>query len=270
MRSGVERSRGAGRSFVGSSNSAGMTLLALQQNFGAWLTSEAGEVAAQFGERARPGLGVYLNNYRAQLLACLSASYPILRAWIGDAAFEGAAASHIDNVPPHAWTLDAYGLDFPNTLEKLYPADREVAELACLERELAAAFVGADAVPVGPADLAEVDWDTATIHFVPTLALLPVTTNVAAIWSAISSGDTPPAAVGLPTPAHLAVWRHGLTPRFRTIPPEEAEAIKHVREGGTFASLCAALVERLGDEQGLAAAGSFLGQWLADGLVKSL
>src|SRR6188472_3757343 len=106
---------------------AGMNLLALQRNFRAWLTSEASDVAAQFGERARAGLGVYLNNYRAQLLACLSASYPILRAWIGDSAFEGAAASHIDSVPPHSWTLDAYGLDFAETLQARYPDDPEIA-----------------------------------------------------------------------------------------------------------------------------------------------
>lgn len=262
MSARVERSRGAGRSFVGPSSGAGVSLLALQQNFRAWLTSEAGEVAARFGERARPGLGVYLNNYRAQLLACLSASYPILRAWIGDTAFEGAAARHIDNVPPHAWTLDAYGLDFPETLETLYPADPEIAELARLERELAAAFVGRDAAPVVPADLADIDWDTATIHFVPTFALLPVTTNVAAIWSAISSDEAPPPAARLPEPANLAIWRHGLTPKFRTIPPAEADAMRHVREGGTFAALC--------DKQGPTMAGSFLGQWLSEGLISRI
>jgi hypothetical protein len=234
-------------------------LLGLQQNFREWLTSEEPDIAARFGERARPGLGVYLNNYRAQLLACLSASYPILRAWIGDAAFEGAAAGHIESVPPRAWTLDAYGVDFDAMLESLYPADPEVPELARLERDLAAAFVGPDAAAVVPADLADVDWDAAIVCFVPTFALLTVTTNVAAIWSAISHGETPPPAARLPEPTSLVIWRHGFAPRFRTVAAEEAQALRRTREGESFAALCAAL--------GPETAGSFLGQWLSEGLI---
>ncbi len=241
-----------------------MSLLILQQTFRTWLTSETPEVAAQFGERARPGLGVYLNNYRAQLMACLSASYPILRAWIGEAAFEAAAARHIDRAPPHAWTLDAYGLDFPETLENHYPADPELAELARLERELGAAFVGPDATPVNPSELSDVAWEHAVIHFVPTFGVLPVTTNVAAIWSAISKDETPPSVVRLPEPATLVVWRQDLAPRFRTAAAGEAGVIAEVQAGKTFGRICAALAEQLGEEQGAALAGSLLGQWLSD------
>jgi hypothetical protein len=244
-----------------------MSLLALQQNFSTWLTSESAEVAAQFDERARAGLGVYLNNYRAQLLACLSASFPVLRAWMGDAAFEGAAASHIDNIPPHAWTLDAYGLDFHETLRRLYPADPEIAELARLERDLEAAFVGPDSTPVDPAALADVDWDAAVIHFVPTLRLLPVTTNAAAIWSAVSSGETRPAAELLPEPVILAIWRQHFAPRFRAVTADEAAAICAAREGQPFGSLCANWIERHGEEQGPAVAGALLGQWISDGWI---
>jgi hypothetical protein len=237
-----------------------MRLLALQQNFGTWLQSESTEGAAQFGERARSGLAVYLNNYRAQLMSCLSASFPIVRAWIGETAFEAAAAHHIDNVPPHAWTLDAYGLDFP-------PADPEVAELACLERELAAAFVGRDAARVDPAALTGIDWDAAIIYFVPTFRLFVATTNVAAIWSAISNHEVPPTAVRLAEPMSLALWRDDLAPRFRTLSAEEAAVLSQVREGKTFGAICAALVERVGEESGAALAGSLLGQWLADHMV---
>ncbi len=244
-----------------------MRLLALQQSFGTWLRSESAEIAARFGERARPGLAVYLNNYRAQLLSCLSASYPILRAWLGDTAFEAAAARHIDGAPPHAWTLDAWGLDFPETLTALYPADPQIAELACLERELGVAFVGPDAARIDPAALAGIDWDAAIIHFEPTFGLLRVTTNVAAIWSAIHDRETPPLAVRLTEPASLAIWRDGFAPRFRTLMAEESVALTQVRDGETFGAVCAALVERLGEERGTATAGALLGQWLSDHMI---
>jgi hypothetical protein len=245
-----------------------MSLHSLQQTFSQWLTSESDEVAARFEERARPGLAVYLNNYRSQLLACLSASYPVLRAWLGEAAFETAAANQIDTVPPHAWTLDAYGRDFDAMLARLYPGDPEVAELARLEHELGAAFVGPNAAPVDPTTLTDIDWDAAIIHVVPTFRLLHVTTNVAAIWSAISSGEaTVPSAVLLPEPATLLIWRDDLAPRFRTLSADEAAALDHVREGKTFGDLCSTLVSRLDEQQGPALAGSLLGQWLSDHLI---
>lgn len=247
-----------------------MSLLELQQSFRTWLTSESTEISAKFEEHARAGLGVYLNNYRAQLLFCLSESFPILRAWIGDAAFEAAAAEHIDRVPPHAWTLDAYGLDFTETLWRRYAADPEIPELAALERELSKAFVGPDAAPVDAALLNDIDWDAAIVHFVPTLMLLTVTTNVAAIWSAITAGETPPSAAYLPAPASLAIWRADLTPRFRTVTPEEGIAMLSLRKGETFGALCATLVEHFGAEQGPALAGSFLGQWLSDRSIRAV
>ena len=244
-----------------------MRLHELQQNFRAWLTSES---AVDFGERAQPGLAVYLNNYRAQLLSCLSTSYPMVRSWIGDAAFDGAAATHIDRTPPHSWTLDAYGLDFSETLAELYPNDAEVAELARLERELGWAFVGRDARPVDPTSLAEMDWDRATIQLVPTFTLLPVTTNVGALWSALHNQETPPPAMRLPEAAHLAVWRDGFASKFRTVAAEEFAVLAQIRAGQSFGAVCTALVERLGEEAGPAAAGGMLSQWLTDRLIENI
>lgn len=245
-----------------------MRLLNLQQNFRGWLESESPQIAAHLGERVRPGLAVYLNNYRAQLLSCLSASFPVLRAWLGDSAFEAAGARHIDNVPPSAWTLDAYGVDFPETLTALFPDNPEIAELACLERALAAAFVGRDASPVDPAYLPDIDWATAIIQLVPTFTCMLVTTNVVAIWCAINDGETPPPATCLTVPAHVAIWRDEFTPRFRTLTPEEAMVLSQVREGMTFGAICAALIELLGEKRGAATAGSLLGQWLTEHMVR--
>jgi hypothetical protein len=244
-----------------------MRLLALQQSFGTWLTSESAEVAAHFGERTRPGLAVYLNNYRAQLLSCLSASFPVLRTSIGGTAFEAAAARHIDRVPPHAWTLDAYGFDFADTLTGLYPGNPEVAELASLERALEAAFVGPDAAAVEPAALAGIDWQAAIVQFVPTFRRLRFATNVAAIWSAIDNHETPPPAACLTEPANVAIWRDDFAPRFRMLGAEEATIIDQVLEGKTFGAICADAVERLGQERGAQTVGLLLGQWLKDHMV---
>jgi len=244
-----------------------MTLLALQQDFRTWLTTEPSELPPQLDEKMRPGLAVYLNNYRSQLLSCLTASFPVVRAWLGETAFDGAAAHHIDRAPPHEWTLDAYGSDFPETLGALYPSGPEIAELARLECELATAFVRADAEPVDAGMLTCVDWESAVLQLAPSFTTLRVTTNVAAIWSAINAGETPPSATVLAEPVVLAIWRHHFGPRFRTVSAEEAAALAQVRSGQTFGGICTGLLARAGEEQGAALAASFLSQWLLDGLV---
>jgi len=247
-----------------------MSLYALQHGIRNWLTTENPAVATQCGARAPAGLSVYLNTYRGQLLDCLAESYPITRQWLGDSAFTAAAAEHIDRRPPSSWTLDAYPEGFAATLDALWPDDAEVAELAQIEAALTAAFVGADADPVDPAGLAAVDWDRAVLHLVPTCTLLPVVTNAPAIWAALAAEETPPAAAPLPTPAHLAVWRTGFAPAFRTLAPTETKALRMAAAGATFAAICARLAADHGEAAAADMAGHMLAQWLADGLVMAI
>ena len=245
-----------------------MSLRDLQRDFRAWLREESADAAARLG--SPNGLSVYLNTYRSQLMACLAETYQTVRAWIGDAAFEASAATHIDHVPPGSWTLDAYARDFPETLARIYPNDVEVIELARLERALAEIFVAVDATAVSAEALSGIDWDNAMLRLVPTFRLEQATTNAAAIWSAINGGSTPLAAARLPRPAMLAVWRNGFTPRFRTLDAAEAAALAHVANGMTFGALCALVVERHGETDGLALAGDWLGRWLGDGMIAAI
>lgn len=241
-----------------------VTLAELQRDFRAWLEVEA---TPDFGQRAVPGLRVYQNNYRAQLAACLEASFPHTLSWIGGGAFHAAVVAHVERVPPSSWTLDAYPRDFADTLRQRYPADPEVFELANLERALDDAFVGADADPVQASALAEIDWDRAVLRFAPTLELADATTNAAAIWSALAAGDVPPPTVFLPEPATLLVWRQAMVSQFRTIDATERHMLLLARAGAPFAALCATLVEARGEADGIAQAGTYLGRWLADGLI---
>ena len=243
-----------------------MTLLAIQRGMRDWLIGEE-SAASAFGPEARAGLDVHRNNYRAQLVACLTEKYERVVAWLGDDAFEVAAARHIGASPPHDWTLDHYGGDFPLTLQSLYPNDPEVAELAWLDRALADAFVGPDVEPVSPLSLGAIDWDNATLRFTPTMHLGHVQTNSTAIWSALSAADTPP-PVELHTHAVIVlVWRKEFTSCFRTLDATEAAAISHINEGRTFGSLCSMLVDIEGDANGVKSAGGCLARWMQDGLV---
>lgn len=244
-----------------------MNLLFMQRDFRAWLSHESEESAERLGANARPGLGVYLNNYRAQLVDCLSESFERVRLWLGDERFLAIAAAHIDLTPPHAWTLDAYANGFPDTLERLFPDDPEIAELGWLDLALSEAFVGADAVPVDPATLGAVDWDNAVLRLTPTLATRRFETNAGAIWSALSAEEMPPPVQYLPEPATMVVWRKDMVSCFRTAEAGEGRALELAKGGATFAALCAVLIEQLGEEDGVASAGALLGRWIGDGLI---
>ena len=243
-----------------------MSLLALQQDFRAWL--HVGEVpsAPRFSQDARAGLDIYQNNYRGQIVACLDESFAVTRAWLGDEAFQDAIFAHTGRMPPHSWSLDHYPDDFPSTLAQLYPGDAEVTELAMLELALCQAFVAADAVPVATSDLAGVEWDRARLHLTPSLRMCGVTTNASAIWSAITAEAMPPPVELLPNKGEILVWRQDESPQFRTTDQAEADALRHIDKGMDFGSLCAALLDAGGDDPA-SVAGRWLAQWISDGLI---
>lgn len=244
-----------------------MSLPLIQQDFCAWIARSDADAADRIGKGAGPGLAVYQNNYRAQLVACLTEAYERVHAWIGDEAFLTAAAAHIDATPPTHWTLDAYPAGFVATLTALYPDDPDIGELAWLDLALAQAFVAADVDPVRLDQLGAVDWDGAVLHFSPSLLTREVHTNAAAIWSALSEGGTPPAAAPIQDGAMLMVWRLDHISCFRTADDKEARLLGAARAGEPFGTLCATFADEMGVEDSAAEAGRMLGQWLADGLI---
>jgi len=247
-----------------------MSLLSLQREFLDFLLDQPSDIPVAVNGDSGPGLAVYHNAFRAQLVACLKDSYERLWAWLGDDAFDAAARHHIARHAPESWTLGEYGVGFAETIEVLYPEDPEVAEIAALDWALRRAFDGPDAPSFDPQRLAEVDWDKAAIHFVPTLDLLPVTTNCGAIWSAIAAGDDVPSAQFLPEPAWVRVWRMELQPHFATIEGTEMDAIQLAASGLSFARLCDRLAEKIGVEAAVEAAGRYLASWLQDGLIADI
>lgn len=251
-----------------------MTLAALQRDFRDWLTDEPVTMDYWVDNQARAGLDVYHNAYRVQLVECLKETFGKTFLWIGEDAFMDVARIHIERTPPSGWTLGVYGKGFDETLRDLYPDDPEVAELAWLDRALSQAFEGVDAPAIAADQLAgvdwDVDWDKARLLCVPTMRTSAALTNAGAIWSALSAQDAPPAAAMLPAAGAMLVWRQDFTPCFRTIEATEAYALELVGTGATFGALCAALIERCGDEAGVTQAGALLGQWIGDGLIAAI
>ena len=213
------------------------------------------------------GIDIYRNNYRSQLLATLKDTFGHLHRWLGETEFRRAADLHIDRSPPHSWTLDAYGWDFPETLRELFPLDAEVFELAWLELAMADAFVAADAEPLGLEQLALVDWNKARLRFVPSLRLGEAATNAWAIWEALESEVSPPAPAVLSTAHGYIVWRRSLVSQFRVVDAWQYRAISALHAGMSFAEVCEVLAAELGENGAAAAAAELLRALIDDELI---
>lgn len=251
-----------------------MTLAVIQHRFLATVTEAGGTSIADWPAAMRDGLAVYRNAYRSRLLDCLRGAFDKSRQWIGDDGFDAAAAHHVILHPPTSWTLDDLGHGFSDTLATLFPNDPEVEELAWLEWEMHRLFTGPDVRVLTAADFAarasafdEEDWLDLRLDFIPNIAVRRVTTDCAALWTAIDSSTAIP-PLGLDGPdRQLIVWRQDLRTQFRLIGDDDAAGLALMRGGATFEQLCEALVQSRGDEDGVAAAGTMLGQWVNDGLV---
>jgi hypothetical protein len=244
-----------------------MSLVDLQRDFRLWLVNASEQAAGRIPGAHSAGLAVYQNNYRAQLVGCLEASYPLLRARMGEEAFLHLAVRHIDSHPPQAWTLDAYADHLETTLEILYPDNPDLHELAWIELALGTAFVAADAEPLAASSLAAVDWDTARLALAPSLLTRSALTNAAEVWRAMSAGADAPEAGMLATAGGLVVWRSGYTSCLRAADALEVALLEALRQHGSFAALCDLLAGRLGEEDGLARASALLANWIGAGLV---
>lgn len=248
-----------------------MSLRDLQRDLRDWLQHDLDAPPARLGGAAAlAGLRVYRNTYRAQLVACLEESFPQARRWLGDETFLTLCIAHIGRVPPSSWTLDAYARDLPATVALLCPTQPEAAELAWLDLALGEAFVAADATPVAVGDLADVDWEQATLRFVPSLDLAPAHSNAGAIWSALAADARPPAPCRLPQAGSYLVWRHDGIACFRTIDAVEASALVAMRAGTRFGTLCESMASVSDEDRAVRTAGALLGRWLGDGLVAAV
>ena len=240
-----------------------MSLLILQRAFGAYLRDEPNDLPGLVRPKVATGLNVYHHAFQAQLCAALRDSFERTHAWLGDQAFDVAAVLHVKEVPPTSWTLGHYGEGFPATLDKIYPKDPEVGEIAQLDWALRRAFDAQDADPIHPEQLSTVDWTSATIDLSPSLRLLKVRTNAAALWTAMSAGETPPPAQRLAKPASIRVWRQALSPHFATMGDIEAQALAMISKGVTFPAMCEAMAAKAE----IAELGGLLGEWIRDGLI---
>lgn len=218
-----------------------------------------------FSSAAR--LAVYRDAYRLRLVEALGEDFPLLRALLGEAAFERLTWRYLAACPSRSHTLRDLGRGLPGSLARR-PALRATA---AFEWALLDAFDGPDAPTLTAAELAAVPpqrFARLRFAFAPGVQVLRLGWNVPSAWSAWQSDGeaTPPAR--LPAPVDCLVWRREERVYFRSLPTDESAALAALRRGRRFAAICAALARASGDvERTPARAAQLLGAWIEETLL---
>jgi hypothetical protein len=224
------------------------------------------------------GLSVYQNAYRARLTEALRNQYPRLARHVGAEPFAGIANDYIAAHPSCHRSLRDFGGDLSAHLAAsptLADAHR-LAELAAFEWSLGLSFDAPAGIPCDidtVANIPPADWPALRFGCVPHLTRLTLEPATVALWQALGepvetrNSETPANDHGAPT-----VWvtyRHELTPRYRSLSPEEAAAFTALADGQPFATVCEVLVSSVRQEAASRAA-TYLKSWLSLGWLEAL
>jgi hypothetical protein len=212
-------------------------------------------------------LAVYSNAYRIRLAEALGANMPRLKELLGDEQFGLVAAEYVDAHPSQFASIRWFGDRLAPFLERSYPTQPWLAELAHWEWALAASFDAPDATAADVECLASVapgDWAGLQLQFHPSVQYLELATNAQALFKALADEQSPPQPAMLASPQPWLLWRQDLKTQYRSLEPDEAAAVRIMRAGGMFGAMCEALCEwHDGDEVPLVAAG-MLKRWIVE------
>ncbi len=108
-------------------------------------------------------------------------------------------------------------------------------------------------------------WAALTLRFHDAVQLLPQQYNSFQIWRALANEETPPQKTASDTT--WLIWRQDLVSRYRALESAELTALSIAMSAGSFAEVCAALLEHFSEQQTPLQAVGYLQQWINDQMV---
>jgi hypothetical protein len=218
-------------------------------------------------------LDVYANMYFFRLLDVLADDYPAVRAVVGPTGFHNLVTDYLLAHPPAHFSVRYAGQYLPEFVvgQRIAAEYPYLHDLATLERSIIDAFDAPDAPTLAPADLAAVpptQWSSLRLRVHPSVRLHRLDWPVHLVREQVDRGEDPSRITA--TDTALFVWRHDLQVRQCAVSAGEWQALDVLRQGGDFASACAAAAGELGDGATAAAVAQALADWLAAGMLSGL
>ena len=220
-----------------------------------------GELSAS--ERAR----IYSDMYLFRLVAALREDYPLLARLVGDEEFFSIGSDYARAHPSHHPSLARLGAHLPAYLRGRAGSRDDLTDLAALEWARAEAFVAPDEEPLGEDALGSLGEDAASARFrlVPSVRLLSLEHDAAALWAELEASRAPEAPGR--SPVSLLVWRKGFEVFHTAVSAEELCALSAVQRGAALGEACAAFAA-LPDPAG--AALDAIASWSGEGLLAGI
>jgi hypothetical protein len=215
----------------------------------------------------------YGNAYSLRLKEALTTDYDRLHAYLGDDLFDTLMQHYIESYPSHHPSLRYFGQHMVELVEQLEPFKQlpEVAEITRIEQAFANSFDAADCQCVALEQLVQLEpaaWATLTLRFHDAVQLLPQHYNSFQIWRALADEETPPQKTADDT--SWLIWRQDLVSRYRALDSAELAALTVAMSAGSFADLCAVLLEHFSEQETPQKAVAYLQQWINDQMVCEL
>lgn len=252
-----------------------MRLADLQQQFQQRVLVRQGLIEPELRGSAAPDfdarLGAYVEGYRSRLIEALGATYPALKATLGEAQFGQSMRDYIESTPSRHYSVRYYGALIN---EQMAAAGddraRMLADLARWEWLLAAVFDAPDDESLSVEALADVPpdaWASVTFQFRACVRQIDLNSNAVDYWRASKDLCEVPAGVEAAPTSHWLLWRRGVATLFRSVDPVEAIALEAARAGKSFGALCETLAVCVEETQVAMRAASLLRGWLTEELI---
>ena len=222
-------------------------------------------------------LEIYANAYFYRVLGVLAEDYEALRGLLGETDFHDLVTSYLFVEPSRHPSLRYAGQRLPDFLAT-HPAAAGIRsrtawapDLARFEWARVDAFDAPDAPTLRAASLAERDpnaFASLVLQLAPGAQILEFDHAVDALWRAGVRGEEPIFEAASVTTTVVLVWRKQERVVHRRPDAHEAAAIRRLRGTPSFGDLCDWAATRVGEDQAPALAAGWLGQWLADDLLR--
>jgi hypothetical protein len=185
---------------------------------------------------------VYRNNVSASLSRVLEAAFPVVRKLVGDDFFAAMAVEFLRAHPPQTRLMMLYGADFAGFLTRFPPVGHlgYLPDVARLEQAIRESYHAADAVPVDPAMLGDLDEGSllaARFDFAPSLRLVRSAWPIHAIWRANTEAGPAPEPGG----EDVVILRPGFDPRPHLLTTGGGDLVAELHAGRTLEVALAAV-----------------------------
>lgn len=179
---------------------------------------------------------VYRNNVVVGLCESLKANFPVVRRVVGDEFFTAMARAYVLDAPPSSPVMIQYGASFANFIGSFEPAAKlhYLRDVARMERAWMEAYCAAEAVPIDPAELAQIEPDDlAAICFRlhPSVRIVGSPFPIFSIWRTNIEGGTPTYVELTDSGEDVLIVRPAADIEVRLLPPGGAAFLATMQSG---------------------------------------